>query len=305
MTGTSKQYDTHSVGQILKSCREQRNISVLEVASKMRLDAKIINALEENRFDSLPNAIYVRGYIRGYSKLVGSNADELVSLYEEHGGDFEPEIIPEIKHPSQTSSRDRPVKAVTWLIILALGVLLIAWWQSNSVIRLPVPSTATVEPLPQVKETQIVRPIYAPPQPAPVTTPSVDLAGQNIANTQTNMAGLTEAGTTLSNEAQTGMSELPPVGTTVSSQAPIHQTTGPDLIVLRLTADSWIEITDANNAKVFFDLGRPGDVFNVRGSTPFNVLLGYAQAVTVEYNGNPINVAQYSRAGVARFTLDQ
>jgi cytoskeleton protein RodZ len=103
----------------------------------------------------------------------------------------------------------------------------------------------------------------------------------------------------------TGMTPLPAPGVTSTSQTPVYQTTGPDLIVLKLTADSWIEIIDAKNTKVFFDLGRPGDVFNVRGTAPFDVLLGFAQAVSVEFNGKPFNAAPYSRAGVARFTLGE
>lgn len=289
MTPISTSEETPSIGRTLKACREGKNISVNDIASKMYLDVRIINAIEEDNFSSLSDAIYVRGYIRSYSKLLGADADGLVKLYEQHGGNFEPEIIPEIRHPSQTSSSDKPVKAFTYLIALTLVVLVIAWWQSNFVINTPVDNTTSIT---SALSVQPVTPDIAElttPQPSYTSTDTSSVNNQ-ILNTA---------------ETLTVVTPLPEQGATTSAQPTVYQTTGPDLIVLKLTADSWIEIVDATNTKVFFNLGRPGDVYNVRGKAPFNVLLGFAQAVNIEYNGNPFNAAPFSRAGVARFTLGQ
>ncbi len=357
MTPISTSEETPSIGRTLKACREGKNISVNDIASKMYLDVRIINAIEEDNFSSLSDAIYVRGYIRSYSKLLGADADGLVKLYEQHGGNFEPEIIPEIRHPSQTSSSDKPVKAFTYLIALILVVLVIAWWQSNFVINTPVDNTTSitsalpVQPVtPDIAELTTPQPSYTstdtssyttdmPPstmEMAPVNT-STELPGamppsgtgfiptDNTSVNATNSSSLpvnpvndpvsgmpSAQTTTLVNnqilntaETLTVVTPLPEQGATTSAQPTVYQTTGPDLIVLKLTAYSWIEIVDATNTKVFFNLGRPGDVYNVRGKAPFNVLLGFAQAVNIEYNGNPFNAAPFSRAGVARFTLGQ
>jgi cytoskeleton protein RodZ len=376
MTGTTTYQETISIGKTLKALREGKNITLNDIASKMRLDVRFISAIEEDNFDSLPDPIYVRGYIRSYSKLLGADADALVRTFEEQGGNFEPEIIPEIRHSSQTSSSDKPVKAFTYLIMLGLVVLLIAWWQSNFVINAPTISPETIT---QIREEQVVEPAptYALPEyrptytsdnlqeipvvptgtqlstggmpvetatiepplesatpgividtlpgalpPATATGAVLDptgtpVTGSALAVTPTMTPGAIDPAT--AQTAQTtpptgvagtdtsmmaGMTPFPAQGVT-SPQTPVYQTTGPDLIVLKLTADSWIEIIDANNSKVFFNLGRPGDVFNVRGTAPFDVLLGFAQAVSVEFNGKPFNAAPYSRAGVARFTLGE
>ncbi len=375
MTGTTTYQETISIGKTLKALREGKNITLNDIASKMRLDVRFISAIEEDNFDSLPDPIYVRGYIRSYSKLLGADADALVRTFEEQGGNFEPEIIPEIRHSSQTSSSDKPVKAFTYLIMLALVVLLIAWWQSNFVINAPTISPETIS---QIREEQVAEPVteapaYALPEyrssytndnlqeipvvptgtqlttngmpvesatiepPLESTTPGIvidplpgalppatataavldptgtPVTGAALAVTPTTTPGAIDPATTQTAQATTGtdtgimagMTPFPAQGVTSSPQTPVYQTTGPDLIVLKLTADSWIEIIDANNSKVFFNLGRPGDVFNVRGTAPFDVLLGFAQAVSVEFNGKPFNAAPYSRAGVARFTLGE
>jgi cytoskeleton protein RodZ len=80
---------------------------------------------------------------------------------------------------------------------------------------------------------------------------------------------------------------------------------GPDSIVFSVSADSWIEVTDANNQRLYMNLARTGDILNLHGTAPFDVLLGFAQGVTVEFNGSQFNQAPYSRAGVARFTLGE
>jgi len=374
MTPTSTNEDTPSIGRTLKACREGKNISVNDIASKMHLDVKIINAIEEDNFSSLPDAIYVRGYIRSYSKLLGADADGLVKLYEQHGGDFEPEIIPEIRHPSQTSSSDKPVKAFTYLITLVLVVLVIAWWQSNFIINAPtstsdsIPSVIPKTVSPSVEEPVTTQPSFNSSYTSSLPTQTTETAPAYTTDTSAGMTNMTSLQpqdpaavlpgaipptsglvpsnnlnansspdntatsltlsanpvtaqvndmpsvqtTTLVNnqiqtiaETQTGVTPLPAQGVTSSAQPTVYQTTGPDLIVLKLTADSWIEIVDATNTKVFFNLGRPGDIYNVRGTAPFSVLLGFAQAVSIEYNGSPFNAAPFSRAGVARFTLGQ
>jgi cytoskeleton protein RodZ len=382
--------ETTSIGQTLKSMREAKGISQVDIASKMHLDPRFIVAIEEDNFDSLPDVIYVRGYIRSYSKLVGANADALVKQFEAHGGNFEPEIIPEIRHSSQTSGSDKPVKAFTYLVVFALMILLFAWWQSNYMMETPsflsgqkvTPAApvdvTTTTPAPPVQPSSQYEPVVSndPAQtgnPSSIYTPAAELNNYNqqlnvgtpsastLPATGTNgeyPAAQPPAGTLPSTISETStafnagvpgtvpqvMAPLSPTstvgtapmtdstvqpapvspvtpptaGTEMSAtaaanpaamgqtaQPPVMQTTGPDQIVLKLTADSWIEIIDSTGAKVFFNLGRSGDVFNVRGTAPFDVLLGFSQAVTLEYNGKPFDAAPYSRAGVARFMLGE
>ena len=80
---------------------------------------------------------------------------------------------------------------------------------------------------------------------------------------------------------------------------------GPDSLHVRLTADSWIEIHDADDQKVFVGLGRSGDELSLRGRAPFSIVLGFAQGVNIEFNGKPVDSAPFSRAGIARFTLGE
>ena len=76
-----------------------------------------------------------------------------------------------------------------------------------------------------------------------------------------------------------------------------------DTLVLTLTGDSWIEIYDRNGNRLFLDLARGGKDYIVNGNSPFDILLGAANKVSVKFNGSTFNTEPYIRYGIARFTL--
>lgn len=121
-------------GQILRAQREELKLSQEEIAAQIHLDVKIIEAIENDSQEGLPSAIYVRGYLRSYAKTVGTDADKIIELYNADSPPPPPEILPEVKPPTQVSSNDKPVKAFTYLITLGLVLLLLIWYQSNFVV---------------------------------------------------------------------------------------------------------------------------------------------------------------------------
>ena len=70
-----------SIGMTLKERREQRGMSVAEVARLTRISSSAIVQLETDRFDELPGDVYVRGFLRGYASAVGLSGDAVVSRY--------------------------------------------------------------------------------------------------------------------------------------------------------------------------------------------------------------------------------
>ncbi len=70
------------IGAILKEHRENQNVSINQVANQLYLDNRIIIAIENDDHESLPDPIYVRGYIRGYCKLLKLDAEGLLALFQ-------------------------------------------------------------------------------------------------------------------------------------------------------------------------------------------------------------------------------
>lgn len=279
-----------AVGEKLKQYRQKNNLSLQNIASQLRLETRIIEALEADDYDNLPDPIYVRGYIRGYAKLVNANADELITLYEANGGTEAPEIIPEVKHSSQTNSSDKPVKAFTYLLTLLLAVLLITWWQSNFLVsKAPAP----VEP---VEEKTYVPPAFDYPYLVIIPPDSPFYRYEGYQETGEDIPVPSAA-------ADEG--RLLPAYEEETAQADAPESTGPDTVTLKISADSWIEIYDRDGQKVMVGLARAGDTFELHGTAPFSVLLGFAQGIRIELNGKQFDPAPYSRSGVARFNLGE
>ncbi len=310
MTEPEYQESLPSVGDTLKSLREQKNFGTIDIANNLHLDTKVIEALEQDNYEKLPDPIYVRGYIRNYSKFVGGDANALVKLYDRQRIANEPEIIPEIKHPSQTSSSDKPVKAFTYLLTLVLVILLIAWWQGNFVVRVPKQAVITdiSEPvIPEALPEAVILEEYEDlfPPDTPLTVTDQDNLDPEF-STDLGYIDLPENNQPIIEETISTINEL-------SEDANIEpdnrkftlEASGPDTINLTLAADSWIEIIDVDNNRVFIGLGRRGETYDLYGTAPFSVLLGFAQGVNIKLNDSPFDPAPYSRAGIARFTLEQ
>ena len=70
-------------GEQLKHLREQKNFSIQDIASRLNLETRIIEAIENNNFELLPAATYARGYLRSYAKIVGVDPGAIISSYND------------------------------------------------------------------------------------------------------------------------------------------------------------------------------------------------------------------------------
>ncbi len=68
---------------------------------------------------------------------------------------------------------------------------------------------------------------------------------------------------------------------------------GSDRLVLDFTTDCWVEIYDANGESLRLGVERAGDRLMLRGTAPFDVLVGFSRGVTMTLNGEPVPIAQH------------
>jgi cytoskeleton protein RodZ len=76
-----------------------------------------------------------------------------------------------------------------------------------------------------------------------------------------------------------------------------------DELVLRFSGESWVEIADVTGRRMAYRMGNAADVLRLRGLAPFDILLGNAPNVSIEYNGKPYTNIPISRTNVASFRL--
>ncbi|NJS17132.1 MAG: hypothetical protein HC787_10680 [Nostocaceae cyanobacterium CSU_2_110] len=55
----------------LRQVREEKSIHIEEIAAKILVRPVFLSALEEGRFEELPEAVYIQGFIRRYGDILG------------------------------------------------------------------------------------------------------------------------------------------------------------------------------------------------------------------------------------------
>ena len=73
---------------------------------------------------------------------------------------------------------------------------------------------------------------------------------------------------------------------------------------LEFSETSWVEVYDANDGRLLFDLGAPGRVRTVTGAAPLRVTVGAASAVTAYVNDRPIVIPRRAGRDAAKFVVD-
>ena len=75
--------DKKSLGQTLRQAREQRGQSLDALAAATRIPSPVLESLESDAFGELPADVYLRGFVRSYSRAVGlPEAEPLMQLEE-------------------------------------------------------------------------------------------------------------------------------------------------------------------------------------------------------------------------------
>lgn len=70
-----------SFGDRLRREREQRGITLDDVALTTKIRAGLLKALEEEKFDQLPGGIFNKGFVRAYARHLGIDEEQAVADY--------------------------------------------------------------------------------------------------------------------------------------------------------------------------------------------------------------------------------
>ncbi len=71
---------------------------------------------------------------------------------------------------------------------------------------------------------------------------------------------------------------------------------GNDLLEVHFLGDSWVEVDNSNNTRLYNDMLGSGDALTIKGSAPFNVLFGDANVVEVLFNATEVDLSARIRS---------
>lgn len=78
------------VGPKLRDARVAKNLSLEDIAFATKIPRASLAHLEGGRYETLPAAVFVRGFIRAYARVVNLDPNALIRLYEATGRPPEP-----------------------------------------------------------------------------------------------------------------------------------------------------------------------------------------------------------------------
>ncbi len=83
---TKKSVRSLTLGEKLKSLRNERRITLGEASRFTKIQQKYLEYLEEGNYKKLPADVYVKGFLRSYADFLGVEEKILIRLYEKEKG---------------------------------------------------------------------------------------------------------------------------------------------------------------------------------------------------------------------------
>ena len=98
-------------GGLLRAARESAGVNLRDICAQLHLDERTINALEHDDFENLPTSTFVRGYLRGYARLLGVPVGPVMEAYDREGFRL-PDLVPDIAEAPESNATDFPISLV-------------------------------------------------------------------------------------------------------------------------------------------------------------------------------------------------
>ena len=120
-------------GALLRERRIHKGLTEENVAAQLKITSRLVKAIEEGDMESMPHAVYARGFIRAYAKLLAVDdsvthaACALLKDPEEELREQEIRVVP--------AAARREESHVPWLAILLCALFLAggAWYFRDSI----------------------------------------------------------------------------------------------------------------------------------------------------------------------------
>jgi len=115
------------IGKELKEVREEKGISLDEVAEKTKIQTRFLKAIENGNWEDLPEEVYLRGFLRTYAEALGLDGKEFVESYNRSLNQDIPPSLPEEDEEEESSSQFLLLMII--IILIGLGVIgVLAWY---------------------------------------------------------------------------------------------------------------------------------------------------------------------------------
>lgn len=253
-------------GLRLRQVREAAGLGIAEVAAEMRVPVRVVESLETGDWDRLGGAVFVRGKLRSYAKVLGVPEDSL-----QPAGDLPsappPPLQPRTYTPRYQRIAEQAARRMVYVVITATLAVPVWMVTRGHVDGIPAESA----------------PLDLAVEPDSGSGPSADQARPQ----------------------RPFVASMTPIQTrrTQASGGPAEPAASAPALRLRFSDDSWVEILADDGSRVEQALVRAGEERSYGPGEVGQVVLGNAKAVEVSRFGRVQDLGPFQRANVARFTV--
>ena len=129
-----------TLGEKLRQAREERGISISEVAEQTRISPLYLESIEKDEYKILPGGIFNKGFVKSYAKYVGVDEHEALQDYSKQMavGDSDPleefrSYRPEVLTDDRSSSSMVPTIVFAGIILALMtgGILFVVNYIQN------------------------------------------------------------------------------------------------------------------------------------------------------------------------------
>ncbi|MFQ2707168.1 RodZ domain-containing protein [Aeromonas caviae] len=287
-------------GQLLRNAREQLGWTREQVASRIHLRLTLIAAIEADTYDKHTSHTFIRGYLRAYAKLVGIPEETILAAYEKLGLTPPDNIdMQSFSRRSRQQANDSRLKVVTWLVILVLIGLSVAWWWQSTARR-----SAGDDALAATEMSATVNTPEANVAPAVEVAEPVLPAASDAVSTQVVVSGATATLPVVATDASAAV-PTDVSGAVSTAESTITEPAKAPQLKMSFTADCWLDVKDANGKTLFSGLKKANDELVLEGPEPLRFIIGAPMAVNLEYQGKSFDMSRYNNGRTARFSLPQ
>jgi len=283
-------------GRLLADIRKTRNYTVEEVSEHLKIPVRMIKALEASDKEALPASTFTQGYIRAYAKFLEMPEDEVLAVYSHavphHDGC---DLKPRSNLPGEANSQSPLIKAISWLLMLAvLAAIIVGGFQYYQ------KKVGVLEGQLDTKQESFTGNSLNSPGSYPLTIKQnarlVD--GELVvgaAEPVARKATVAEAGgSSVKNTKTVSISEEKTVAAPDETVADAADRD--DSIEIIAENGSWVEVRDANKSRLLYNMLPAGASRLLTGRAPFSVTMGNAKTTRVVVNDIEIDVSDYIRS---------
>ena len=308
-------------------------LSVEQAAGRLRLHPKQLRAIEAEELQALPAPAYVNGFVRNYARELGMDPGPLI---EDLNAKLKLRGL--VDNPPDLGSAGavhaRVLDDRAWRHLVVAGIVfalicagLIGLWMAHSGARpggraavpaperapggesaaaAPAATTAAATPAaPSGTAGSADSAIAAPPA---VAAPEPDHGGQAAptAPAKEEVAAAAPASEGRAPIVIASATATPPAaGVAAGATGVAAPASGPRAgLVLRFNDRSWVQVSRTDGQVLLSRNGEAGSMELLNAAPPLLLVVGRADAVQVEYRGQPVNLRPYANSqGVARLTL--